>query len=1359
MRSSGGLFATLAVTLFLFCAGPAQAQTFVTFPDPNLEAVVRSTLGIQSRPLTPDDLRALTYLYAGWMQITDLSGLEYATNLTTLSLQYNALNGLNVLAGLESLRYLSLDHNGLGDLRSLAGLSNLLSLDISANAVQDAAPLLALTNLASLDIGFNPLTNCPLVSGLTNLTYLSLDHLSIRDPGFLNSLTNLGALSLIQNQIVALPLLPGLQRLESLSLDANPLTNVAALSGLAELDTLSLDYCPLADVAFLTNLTRLKNLSLRHDNLSDLSALAGLTNLRFLAINGNPLTNAAVLGTLTNLTGLYAEYCSLTNMEFVRPLTELYVVDLYANKIADLTPILGLDKLEFLYLDQNRLTNISGLDGLPALKITSLTQNLLDVSAGSPALTVITNLLARGVSVYYLPQNQPPTFLIPTNWIVPMNRTSSRSLYVYDDATTAGQLAVSVTSDNTSLIPAAGLTLQRYDDYGDWTLTVAPSTGQTGTTTLTLTTTDDTGLTATTNLPVTVSYFPVVPILDTNLEVALRNAVGLPTGPLTLYDLQSLTWLYASWGNISNLAGLEWATNLANLYLAGNGITNWSPLLSLPQLQTLDIGYSNLRDLSPLQELTNLTNLTVDGNPVTNLAQLVGLRNLTSLSAQNCYPSSLAGLTSLVHLQSLSLRGDGLRDPTALTALTNLVCLDLQGNPLAGTAGLAGLSKLVTLSLASCSVSDLRGLHSLTNLQYLNLAYNDIRDLSPLAGLTNLVSLNLDYNPVTSVAALASLTRLGTLTLQNCPLAGLASLQGLTALSALYLANNGITDLTPLAGLTKLSTLYLTGNSPTNLAPLASLPTLTTLDLAACSLTNVAWLASLTGLRSLSLAYDFITDVSPLQGLTNLYSLYLSGNRLTNMSTLQNLAGLRFVDVIRNLLDLSVGSLTMTTITNLQCQGVWVNYFPQNEPPMLYNLRTNWVLRPSTPADLQLAVIDDVSMPDKVSMRVTCSSGGPLSNSTVTLVRTSFYIPPYPVLPIVLPPMPIRPPLIGPSPLDVTPAPPFETIPYGGGQSYWDLTVTPSLNQTGTMTLMLTATDDTGLSTEATILVTVVAPQRLDGAWLGATNLIWQTGGNAPWYGQTNVSRQGSAAAQSGSVGSSEESWLETTLTGPGILTFWWKMTVGDYGNYVSFTTSRGGQLYLERTANWRKSTVSIPAGECVLDWRYMANYGADPTDACWLDQVSFVPTTANFWVELATGSGSTPTRLKLHGEPGGLYELQVSTNLSNWMPLARVVMDQGYGGFAADVDDTSARAGAAFYRARQLPPTTMWFAPPVFDGAGSTVLVLFGRPGAVCEILSSTDLLTWSSLATATNMTGALVFTNAQTGLAQQFYNALQVR
>ena len=1361
----------LATALLMCCVAPGRAQINVTFPDPNLEAALRSALGIPTAPLTSDNLRTLTTFYAEWRQITNLSGLEYATNLTTLSLPDNALSDVSPLAGLGNLLYLNLQGNHVGDAHSLASLSQLQSLNLSVNSVQDPAPLLVLTNLTSLNIGYNPLANCPVLAGLVNLIQLSLNRLSIHDPSFLNGLTNLNSLSVALNQIDVMPPLPALQNLTSLDLRYNPLTNAAALAGLTNLDTLSLDYCPLAKLGFFSDLTRLKYLYLEYANLSDVSTLASLTNLGVLMVSGDPLTNAAALGGLTNLTTLYAASCSLTNMDFVGSLTRLQALDLHANRIADLPPMSGLAYLEYLNLAQNRLTNISGLQDLPAPQTVLLEQNLLDLSAGSPALTVISNLWARGVFVSYQPQNQPPVIEIPATWAVPMDRTSSLQFYVSDDVTPYSQLAVTVVSGDTNLVPNAGLALQHYPDDITWTLTVTPQTGQTGTTTLTVTATDDTGFTATTNLPLTVFYAPPVVFPDTNLEAVVRNTLGLLTGPLTTDDLQTLTYLTASYLSISNLTGLEWATNLTTLDVSGNPITNFSPLLALTQLLNLNVGYNNLRDLSPLSLLTNLTTLTLDGNPSPNLAQLASLPNLAQLSVGSCSLSNLTGIDVLAHLQSLSLGYNGLRDVSPLAALTNLVYLDLQGNPLAGTAGLAGLSKLQTLMLTQCSLNSLNDLHGLTNLQYLYLAYNAIRDLSPLAGLTNLVYLALDSNPITSVAALAALPRLTALTLINCSLSNLVSAQGLTALQTLSLANNGIRDLTPLAALTNLITLYLGGNSPTNLAPLDGLPKLSNLDLTSCLLSNVSSLVPMTQLRYLNLAYDRLTDVSALLGLTNLYSLYLSANRLTNITGLQNLSGLYGVDLTRNLLDLSVGLSALTTITSLQTQGAWVNYEPQNQPPTFYGLRTNWTIRPNSPADLQFALSDDVTLADQVTVTLACASAGPLSNSATALVRTSFVLSSgSPAPPILLPPIVIHPspPLL--PPVRLPPLAPdsgllaaraslaFPILISGGGVSYWDLTVTPTLNQTGMMTLTLTATDNTGISTNATIFVTVTPPQGLDGVFLGATNLVWQTGGNAPWFGQTNASQTGSFAAQSGPVGVGEESWLGTTVTGPGILTFWWKRTTVGYGSQVSFSTSRGGELSLQGTTGWRLERVSIPAGDCVLAWSYTGSYLVATADALWLDQVSFVPTTPDFWVELASGPDSSGAAVTLHGEPGGLYELQVSTNLVDWSPLGRVVLDPVNAGFSTAVTDPSAHVGVRFYRARQLPAGTTWFAPLTFDAASSPVLHLCSRPGGACEIQASTDLLTWFPLATVTNMTGMVTFTDTQTGPTNRFYQARQL-
>src|SRR5436189_6487933 len=57
-----------------------------------------------------------------------------------------------------------------------------------------------------------------------------------------------------------------------------------------------------------------------------------------------------------------------------------------------------------------------------------------------------------------------------------------------------------------------------------------------------------------------------------------------------------------------------------------------------------------------------------------------------------------------------------------------------------------------------------------------------------------------------------------------------------------------------------------------------------------------------------------------------------------------------------------------------------------------------------------------------------------------------------------------------------------------------------------------------------------------------ATNLVWTTGGNAVWFGQTIVTHDGVDAAQSGAIADGQYTSLQTTVTdGPKAVTFWWR--------------------------------------------------------------------------------------------------------------------------------------------------------------------------------------------------------------------------
>ena len=59
---------------------------------------------------------------------------------------------------------------------------------------------------------------------------------------------------------------------------------------------------------------------------------------------------------------------------------------------------------------------------------------------------------------------------------------------------------------------------------------------------------------------------------------------------------------------------------------------------------------------------------------------------------------------------------------------------------------------------------------------------------------------------------------------------------------------------------------------------------------------------------------------------------------------------------------------------------------------------------------------------------------------------------------------------------------------------------------------------------------------------LNATNLAWQSGGDANWSATSAMSRDG-LSAQSGPIAGGQQTWIQTVVNGPGSLLFWWKLS------------------------------------------------------------------------------------------------------------------------------------------------------------------------------------------------------------------------
>jgi len=129
------------------------------------------------------------------------------------------------------------------------------------------------------------------------------------------------------------------------------------------------------------------------------------------------------------------------------------------------------------------------------------------------------------------------------------------------------------------------------------------------------------------------------------------------------------------------------------------------------------------------------------------------------------------------------------------------------------------------------------------------------------------------------------------------------------------------------------------------------------------------------------------------------------------------------------------------------------------------------------------------------------------------------------------------------------------------------------------------------------------------GRALGTTNLDWATGGDAPWFVETAVAHGGLAAAQSGAITSNQSSALQTTLSGPGVLNFWWKVSSEANHDFLYLNVNGSTQAGISGSLDWQPQTVYLGYGPQLIEWTYSKDAsGSAGQDAAWLAQVSYTP-------------------------------------------------------------------------------------------------------------------------------------------------------
>ena len=214
LPSSRFLILTVVATLLI---SQAAAQ-IVQIPDPNLREAIREQLQLPAGiPITQQDMEKLEYLdnkKTEKMGIIDLTGLEYATNLSSIPLNQNEITDLRPLSNLIQLEALSAWGNPISDISPLANLIQLHFLDLGGCRVSDITPLTNLTKLDWLNLRGNYIEDITVLANLINLKWLRINGNPILDYRPLDELS----LNLLErDEICELPYIPIQARLQNRS--------------------------------------------------------------------------------------------------------------------------------------------------------------------------------------------------------------------------------------------------------------------------------------------------------------------------------------------------------------------------------------------------------------------------------------------------------------------------------------------------------------------------------------------------------------------------------------------------------------------------------------------------------------------------------------------------------------------------------------------------------------------------------------------------------------------------------------------------------------------------------------------------------------------------------------------------------------------------------------------------------------------------------------------------------------------------------------------------------------------------------------------------------------------------------------
>ena len=762
--------------------------TTITFTDGNLYETMKKQLkskkiafnendNEQTIEISLDDVSNITELNLQGVndaKITNLTGLQNFSNLTSLNLSGNAITNAESIGVLSKIKNLNLSDNPANEsiLSTVSKLTSLKELNLS-NTQLNGDQLSNLKNLTSLEkivISKNNISSVESISSLSGITSMDLSiNKSFTDFKQLTTFRKLTELNVSGTGITTfsgsngttthdgIELLVNLEKLyaqDNLNIISSGLNSIYATYNngngtvpyLGKIKVLNLSSIgasgkrPTISFSSFAKLTTLEELHLASNDMTSLSGLAKLENLKYIDLANNKIQS--------NQLQYFIQKTTVNGESVVQTENTLKAnkIDLRGNEIIDISTfaIYPAD-ITWLDLSSNHIYEIEPLSKH------SLSEGLFlqkqDITFGLYKKTASVN--------HYI--------ILPT--IFRYNKVEGKNIYSPD---------VEFSFDGVTLNPDYSDPNQYnviidYNKTKNDILTAKISGGFADGTVLNFSigTQGDTSC-----------YIESLLFNDENLDSAIAKE-------LTKSDMEKSIKYFARVPKIINI--------------------NQDAISKITQLDlkhTDSMENTKIKDVTGLENFYNLTTLYLQNNDIKSsdsLATCVKLQSLYLSNNTNLYDNNNA-IEKMIALVTLDLSNTGMTNLDSLNALTEYFI------------GKKKTTTLISLNISDNKLNNIDGIENITSLQSLSIANEKLTDekISKLNNLTKLSTLNINGNQIENIDILSSLD-LRYLYFNNNNVQSLQPIKG-KVFYELEFAGNKVQDISPLSGHRTINNLVMDGN-------------------------------------------------------------------------------------------------------------------------------------------------------------------------------------------------------------------------------------------------------------------------------------------------------------------------------------------------------------------------------------------------------------------------------------------------------------------------------------------------------------------------------------------------------------------